>query len=47
VAGWSEVVSAEAIPAWLDTPNSAFEGLKPLDVIERGEVDQLWKIPWS
>jgi transcriptional regulator with XRE-family HTH domain len=38
----SEVVSPETIPAWLDTPNEAFEGLKPLEVIERGEIDRLW-----
>jgi len=38
----SEVVSPEAIPPWLDTPNGAFEGLKPLEVIERGEIDRLW-----
>jgi hypothetical protein len=40
----AEVVSADSIPKWLDTPNSAFEGLKPLEVIERGEVDRLWKM---
>ncbi len=38
----SEIVSSEAIPAWLNTPNEAFEGLKPLEVIERGEIDRLW-----
>ena len=38
----SEVVKEEAIPGWLDSPNDAFEGLKPLEVIERGEVDRLW-----
>jgi transcriptional regulator with XRE-family HTH domain len=40
----SEVVSADAIPAWLDTPNDAFDGLKPLEVIERGEIDRLWNM---
>lgn len=38
----AEVVQSEAIPDWLDTPNEAFDGLKPLEVIERGEVDRLW-----
>jgi transcriptional regulator with XRE-family HTH domain len=38
----SEVVMEEAIPGWLDSPNEAFGGLKPLEVIERGEVDRLW-----
>jgi DNA-binding transcriptional regulator YiaG len=36
------VVAADAIPAWLDAPNEAFDGLKPLEVIERGEIDRLW-----
>jgi hypothetical protein len=40
----SEVVAAEAIPAWFDTPNEAFDGLKPLEVIERGEIDRLWSM---
>jgi DNA-binding transcriptional regulator YiaG len=38
----AEVVAAETIPHWLDTPNEAFGGLKPLEVIERGEIDRLW-----
>jgi transcriptional regulator with XRE-family HTH domain len=38
----AEVVRPEDIPQWLDTPNAAFDGLKPLEVIERGEIDRLW-----
>jgi transcriptional regulator with XRE-family HTH domain len=40
----AEVVASEAIPQWLDTPNDAFDGLKPLEVIERGEIDRLWNM---
>jgi DNA-binding transcriptional regulator YiaG len=40
----AEVVRPEEIPAWLDTPNDAFDGLKPLEVIERGEIDRLWNM---
>src|SRR5271166_4929681 len=29
----AEVVRPEEIPHWLDTPNDAFDGLKPLEVI--------------
>ena len=29
---------------WFDTPNSAFGGLKPIEVIERGETDRLWQM---
>ncbi len=32
----------EAIGPWFDTPNPAFNGLKPVEVIERGESDRLW-----
>src|SRR5215472_8648255 len=38
----AEVVEPESISQWLESPNQAFEGLKPLEVIERGEVDRLW-----
>jgi hypothetical protein len=37
-------VAADASPAWLATPNEAFDGLKPLEVIERGEIDRLWNM---
>lgn len=40
----ARVMKPEAIATWLDTPNNAFDGLKPLEVIERGEVDRLWKM---
>ncbi|MFI5455498.1 MAG: hypothetical protein ACHRXM_08605 [Isosphaerales bacterium] len=40
----SEVVAADAMPRWLDTPNAAFDGLKPLEIIERGEIDRLWNM---
>jgi DNA-binding transcriptional regulator YiaG len=39
-----EVVRPEEIPQWLGTPNDAFDGLKPLEVIERGEIDRLWNM---
>jgi hypothetical protein len=40
----AEVVATDAILAWLDTPNEAFDGLRPLEVIERGEIDRLWNM---
>lgn len=40
----AEIVKPEAIPVWLDTPNDAFNGLKPVEVIERGEIDRLWNM---
>lgn len=40
----AQVMQTEAIPSWLDTPNPAFEGLKPLEVVERGQIDRLWRM---
>ena len=37
-----QVMKPEFIHEWLSTPNEAFDGLKPLEVIERGEIDRLW-----
>ena len=40
----AEVMVSEAIGDWITTPNDAFDGLKPLEVIERGEVDRIWQM---
>jgi transcriptional regulator with XRE-family HTH domain len=40
----TRVMKPAAIAAWLEEPNRAFRGLKPLEVIERGEVDRIWRM---
>ena len=40
----SEVMKADSIGTWLQTPNEAFDGLKQLEVIDRGEIDRLWSM---
>ena len=40
----SEVVTPEALGEWFVTPNDAFSGSKPIEVIERGEIDRLWEM---
>lgn len=40
----SEVVEPSSLSEWFQTPNSAFGGSKPLEVIERGEIDRLWEM---
>ena len=40
----AEVVDAGTIPEWLQTPNDAFDGLMPLEVMERGQMDRLWRM---
>ena len=40
----SRLVERKAIGAWLREPNAAFDGSTPLQVIERGEGDRLWRM---
>ena len=37
-----EIMHPESVGDWMTTPNHAFGGLKPLEVVERGEVDRIW-----
>lgn len=37
-----EVVESDSTGPWFVTPNEAFGGLKPVELIERGEIDRLW-----
>ena len=39
-----ELVDAESLPNWFQAPNDAFDGLKPIEVVERGEMDRLWQM---
>ncbi len=38
------LVSPETIGPWLKDPNPAFDGSTPLQVIERGEADRIWRM---
>jgi transcriptional regulator with XRE-family HTH domain len=40
----TEVVRKEAVAEWLEQPNEGFGNLKPLEVMERGEADRLWRM---
>lgn len=40
----SDVVDRESLGLWFRTPNSSFDGFKPLEVVERGEIDRLWNM---
>ena len=40
----SKVIQKDAIGPWLSQPNDAFDGLEPVEVIERGEVDRIWQM---
>ena len=38
------VMREDFVGTWLNTPNDAFDGLKPIEIIERGEVDRVWRM---
>ena len=40
----SEVVDPDALGTWFTSPNDAFNELKPIEVVERGEIDLLWEM---
>ena len=44
VEALSRVVQPEGLRDWFNRPNRAFEGLKPLEVVERGQIDRLWQM---
>jgi DNA-binding transcriptional regulator YiaG len=46
-AALAELVPTDQIGSWLETSNSAFEGSTPVQVIERGESDRIWRMIWE
>lgn len=42
--GLSRVMKPAQVGAWLKQPNAAFDGSTPLQVVERGEVDRIWRM---
>ena len=37
-------VASENIGPWLKEPNPTFDGSTPLQVVERGESDRIWRM---
>lgn len=44
VTALSEVVDPGVLGQWFVTPNAALGGLKPIEVIERGDCHRLWEM---
>lgn len=42
--GLADIMEPDCIGEWLKTPNEAFDGSSPLQVIERGESDRIWRM---
>ena len=47
VQAMAEVIDSSILKDWMTTPNEAFDGLKPIELIERGEVDRIWRMIWE
>ena len=43
-AALSRVMKSDFVPRWLQSPNPALDHLKPVEVIERGHIDRLWRL---
>lgn len=43
----SGVVDPESLGLWFRTPNDAFDGAKPMELVERGEIDRLWDMAFQ
>jgi hypothetical protein len=41
--GLRDIMQDDFVSTWLQTPNNAFDGLKPLEAIERGHIDRIWR----
>ena len=42
--GLSRVMEPAQVGRWLKQPNNAFDGSTPLQVVERGELDRIWRL---
>ena len=43
-AALGELLLPQELGEWMRTPNSAFEGQTPIQVVESGEADRLWQM---
>ncbi|MGA3068210.1 MAG: MbcA/ParS/Xre antitoxin family protein [Tepidisphaeraceae bacterium] len=41
------VMEPEALVKWLDKPNPAFDGQRPIELIKRGETRRLWQMVYE
>ncbi|HEY2711481.1 MAG TPA: antitoxin Xre/MbcA/ParS toxin-binding domain-containing protein [Chthoniobacterales bacterium] len=43
----ADIIKGSAVGKWLQQPNKQFDGSSPLQVIERGEADRIWRMIWQ
>jgi hypothetical protein len=47
VAELRSIIKPEKLKAWWNQPDENFGGSTPLQVLERGEIDRLWRTIWE
>ena len=47
VAELRTIVKSEKLKPWWNQPVADFGGSTPLQVLERGEIDRLWRMIWE
>ncbi len=40
----ADAMSPSFVGVWMDSPNEMLGGLKPVEAIERGQVDLVWRV---
>ena len=40
----AEAMESRYVGRWLDEPNEMLEGLKPVEAVERGQIDLVWQV---
>ncbi len=43
-AALTKIIGSQNLGEWMRTPNPAFEGQTPIQIMERGESDRLWRM---
>jgi Protein of unknown function (DUF2384) len=43
----ADIIDDKVIDQWLQRPNQQFGGPTPLQMMERGEIDRLWRMIWQ
>lgn len=43
----ADIIKGSVIGEWLQRSNKQFDGSTPLQVIERGETDRVWRMIWQ
>jgi len=39
-----EILHVTSVDSWMETPNPSLDGFTPEDLVQRGEIDRIWRI---